>query len=66
TYIIEAISGYTESAGAASNPPRNIFAFVFPIFAASLYNRLGYSFGNTVGWDCLCYRSTNTMNTLQL
>jgi hypothetical protein len=26
---------------------RNIFAFAFPIFAPSLYNALGYGYGNT-------------------
>jgi len=47
-YVIEAYLDYTASANAASQLPRNIFAFVFPIFGPSLYSSLGYGYGNTV------------------
>jgi hypothetical protein len=47
-YIVEAFLEYTASTGAASMLPRNIFAFVYLIFAPSLYTSLGYGIGNTV------------------
>ncbi|PVI02791.1 major facilitator superfamily transporter [Periconia macrospinosa] len=47
-YVVESFLDHTASAGAASQFPKNIFAFVFPIFAPSLFNTLGYGMGNTI------------------
>jgi hypothetical protein len=47
-YVVDAFLEFNASAGAASQLLRNIFAFVFPLFAPSLYNRLGYGLGNTM------------------
>ncbi|KAK7189980.1 major facilitator superfamily transporter [Paraphaeosphaeria sporulosa] len=47
SYIVEAYLDYTASGAAASQLPRNVFAFCFPVFAPSLYNSLGYGLGNT-------------------
>lgn len=45
--MVEAYLDYTASGAAASQLPRNIFAFGFPIFAPSMYGSLGYGVGNT-------------------
>jgi hypothetical protein len=47
SYVVEAYLDYTASGAAASQLPRNFFAFIFPIWAPSLYSSLGYGFGNT-------------------
>ncbi|KAF1971757.1 MFS multidrug transporter [Bimuria novae-zelandiae CBS 107.79] len=48
SYIVEAYLDYTASGAAASQLPRNVFAFVFPIFAPSLFSAMGYGYGNTI------------------
>lgn len=48
TYIVEAYLEYTASGTAASQLPRNVFAFAFPIFAPSLFSSLGYGYGSTI------------------
>ncbi|KAF2652357.1 major facilitator superfamily transporter [Lophiostoma macrostomum CBS 122681] len=47
-YVVDAFLEFNASAGAASQLLRNIFAFAFPLFGPSLYDRLGYGLGNTV------------------
>lgn len=47
-YVMESYEGYVASAGAASQFLRSIFAFCFPLFAPSLYNNLGYGWGNSL------------------
>jgi hypothetical protein len=39
---------HTASASAAVRFPSNLMAFVFPLFATQLYNRLGYGWGNSL------------------
>lgn len=48
TYVVEAYLDYTASGAAASQLPRNVFAFAFPIFAPGLFSSLGYGYGNTL------------------
>lgn len=47
-YIVEAFLDHTASAGAATQLLRNVFAFAFPIWAPTLYSKLGYGWGDTV------------------
>ena len=47
-YVLEAFPEHTASATAASQLLRNIFAFVFPIFAPKMYSTLGYGWGNSL------------------
>lgn len=47
-YVIDCFPQFTASAVAASQFLRMLFAFVFPIFAPSLYEALGIGWGNTV------------------
>jgi MFS family permease len=51
-YVLEAFPQHTASATAASQLLRNLFAFAFPIFAPSLYSRLGWGWGNTTLAGC--------------
>lgn len=46
-YVMETYRSHVASAAAASQFLRNVFGFAFPIFAPSLYTRLGYGWGNT-------------------
>jgi multidrug resistance protein len=46
-YIMEAYPEHTSSAGAASQFPRSLTAFLFPLFAPTMYKVLGYGWGNT-------------------
>jgi hypothetical protein len=48
TYVVDAFLDCTASTGAASQFPRNMFAFGFPVFAPSMFKNLGYGMGNTV------------------
>lgn len=47
-YVLDSFPKYTSSATAASQFLRSITAFVFPIFAPSMYQALGYGWGNSV------------------
>ena len=47
-YVIDSYLPYTASAYAASQLLRCIAAFVFPIWAPELYNKLGYGWGNSL------------------
>ncbi|KAJ5746419.1 efflux pump antibiotic resistance protein [Penicillium odoratum] len=46
-YVMEAYPEHTGSSGAASQFMRSITAFVFPLFAPTMYEKLGYGWGNT-------------------
>ncbi|KAJ5085824.1 hypothetical protein N7532_010595 [Penicillium argentinense] len=46
-YVMEAYPEHTSSAGAASQFARSLTAFLFPLFAPTMYNVLGYGWGNT-------------------
>ncbi|KAJ6005529.1 efflux pump antibiotic resistance protein [Penicillium sp. IBT 35674x] len=46
-YIMEAYPEHTGSAGAAQQFMRSLTAFLFPLFAPTMYNVLGYGWGNT-------------------
>lgn len=41
-YILDIYTLYAASALAGNNSVRSVFAFVFPLFAGSLYGKLGY------------------------
>ena len=47
-YIVDSYLPYTASAYAASQLLRSITAFAFPIFAPSMYQSLGYGWGNSL------------------
>jgi multidrug resistance protein len=47
-YVIEAYGEHTSSAIAATQFPRSLAAFLFPLFAPKMYQGLGYGWGNTV------------------
>jgi multidrug resistance protein len=47
-YVIEAYGEHTSSAIAATQFPRSLAAFLFPLFAPTMYRELGYGWGNTV------------------
>ncbi|KAK2037498.1 MFS general substrate transporter [Colletotrichum somersetense] len=46
-YIMDAYPDHISSALSASQFPRSLAAFLFPLFAPSLYSALGYGWGNT-------------------
>jgi MFS family permease len=46
-YVIDAYPDHTSSAIAATQFVRSLTAFLFPLFAPSLYNALGYGWGNS-------------------
>ncbi|KAI0490454.1 major facilitator superfamily domain-containing protein [Xylaria cf. heliscus] len=46
-YVIDAYPEHTSSALAASQFLRSLTAFLFPLFAPSLYSALGYGWGNS-------------------
>jgi MFS family permease len=46
-YVMDAYSEHTSSAMAASQFLRSLTAFLFPLFAPLMYERLGYGWGNT-------------------
>ena len=47
-YILDVYPTYIASAGAQAQLMRAISGFTFPLFAAYLYDNLGYGYGNTV------------------
>ncbi|MCJ1391464.1 hypothetical protein MMC18_004328 [Xylographa bjoerkii] len=47
-YVLDSFPEYTASATAASQFLRSLTAFAFPIFAPSMYQALGYGWGNSV------------------
>lgn len=47
-YVIDSYPEYVASASAASQLPRNIAAFGFPLFASQMYQALGYGWGNSL------------------
>ncbi|TRX89231.1 hypothetical protein FHL15_009929 [Xylaria flabelliformis] len=47
-YVIDAYSDYTSSALSAAQFLKSLTAFLFPLFAPSLYKSLGYGVGNTL------------------
>ena len=47
-YVMDAFPEYVASAQAASQLPRNIAGFAFPLFAPAMYRRLGYGWGNSL------------------
>jgi len=47
-YVIESYGEHTSSAIAATQFPRSLAAFLFPLFAPKMYQELGYGWGNTV------------------
>lgn len=48
TYIVDAYPTYSASAVAASSVLRCLAAFVFPLFAPTMYEKLGYGWGNSL------------------
>ncbi|KAJ5949631.1 hypothetical protein N7454_001215, partial [Penicillium verhagenii] len=46
-YVMEAYPEHTGSAGAAQQFMRSLTAFLFPLFAPTMYDVLGYGWGNT-------------------
>ena len=46
-YVIEAYGDHTSSAIAATQFPRSLAAFLFPLFAPKMYQKLNYGWGNT-------------------
>ncbi|KAB5566927.1 putative efflux pump antibiotic resistance protein [Coniochaeta sp. 2T2.1] len=46
-YVIDVYSEFTSSALSATQFGRSLAAFLFPLFAPSLYRALGYGWGNT-------------------
>ncbi|RYO90616.1 hypothetical protein DL762_002581 [Monosporascus cannonballus] len=46
-YVMDAYPDHTSSALSASQFPRSLAAFLFPLFAPSMYADLGYGWGNT-------------------
>ena len=47
-YIMDSYVQYTASALASTIILRSIFGFTFPLFAPSMYEALGYGWGNSV------------------
>lgn len=47
-YVMDSYPEYVASASAASQLPRNLAAFVFPLFASQMYEALGYGWGNSL------------------
>jgi MFS family permease len=47
-YVIDAYPEYISSAYAATQVLRSLLAFAFPLFSNSLYDSLGYRWGNSL------------------
>ncbi|KAL5371696.1 hypothetical protein DPSP01_014074 [Paraphaeosphaeria sporulosa] len=47
-YVIDAYAEHTSSAASATQFLESLTAFLFPLFAPSLYRSLGYGWGNTL------------------
>ncbi|KAI0176143.1 MFS general substrate transporter [Hypoxylon sp. FL1284] len=48
TFLVDAYPRYAASAVGAATVLRSLAGFGFPLFAPSLYDRLGYGYGNTL------------------
>jgi MFS family permease len=46
-YVMDAYQGHTSSAMAATQFLRSLTAFLFPLFAPIMYDKLGYGWGNS-------------------
>jgi hypothetical protein len=46
-YVMDAYAEHTSSAMAASQFMKSMAAFLFPLFVPSMYNALGYGWGNS-------------------
>jgi MFS family permease len=46
-YVIDSYADHTSSATAASQFLRSLGAFLFPLFAPKMYDKIGYGWGNT-------------------
>lgn len=46
-YVMDSFPKYVASASAASQMPRSVAAFAFPLFAPKMYQTLGYGWGNS-------------------
>ena len=58
-YTMDAYAAHTSSALAATQFLRSLTAFLFPLFAPSMYNAMGYGWANTlVGFLCLVFGAT--------
>lgn len=52
-YVIDSYPSHTSSAIAATQFLNSLAAFTFPLFTPSLYDTLGYGWGNsTIGFVC--------------
>lgn len=47
-YVIDSYGEYTSSAMAATQFAKSVMAFLFPLFAPSMYQALGYGWGNSI------------------
>lgn len=47
-YIIDVYGPYTSSASSANQFVSSLCAFTFPLFAPSMYAKMGYGWGNTL------------------
>ena len=47
-YVIDAYGEHTSSALAATQFIRSLTAFLFPLFAPSMYHALGYGWANSI------------------
>ena len=47
-YVIDAYPDHTSSALAAAQFARSLAAFLFPLFAPSMYHKMGYGWGNSL------------------
>lgn len=47
-YVIDVYGPYTSSASSANQFVSSLCAFLFPLFAPSMYSKLGYGWGNTL------------------
>ncbi|KAI1474261.1 caffeine resistance protein [Daldinia eschscholtzii] len=47
-YVIDTYGDHTSSAMAAQQFVKSLMAFLFPLFAPSMYSKLGYGWGNSV------------------
>lgn len=48
-YVIDTYGEHTSSAMAATQFSKSLMAFLFPLFAPSMYKALGYGWTNSVG-----------------
>lgn len=48
TYVVDSYQTYSASASAATAVLRSVAAFLFPLFSPSMYDALGYGWGNSL------------------